>query len=200
MSCEKTHVKQEHILEAAIRRFSHFGIHKTTMAEIADDLAVSKAALFYYYADKPSLIKAVEKKIVDEYIQALDQELGHTATVEAALIKLIDVQHKFLEKYHRLQLQAEQAETLLARRVVTEARQKLRERELALLTRLFQKGVETKELAPLDIPKTTALLLDTLSAFTQSFCGKALPQPGDFSKNAQKQKAIMRIVYKGLKK
>lgn len=200
MSCEKIHVKQEPILEAAIRRFSHFGIHKTTMAEIAEDLAVSKAALFYYYADKPTLIKAVEKKIVDEYIEALDQDLGHAATIEAALIKLVDVQHRFLEKYHRLQLQAEQADTLLVSRVVTEARKKLRERESALLTRLFQKGVETQELAPLDIPKTTALLLDTLSAFTQSFCGKALPQPGDFSKNAQKQKAIMQLVYKGLKK
>ncbi len=200
MSADKTAVKQEHILETAIRRFSHFGIQKTTMAEIAEDLAVSKPALFYYYADKPTLIKAVEKKIVTEYIEALNEELGPCATVETALIKLIDVKHRFLEKYHRLQLQAEQAETLPTRPVITAARQKLREQESALLTRLFQKGVDTKELAPLDIPKTTGLLLDTLSAFTQSFCSKALPQPGDFTKNAQKQKAIMRIVYKGLTK
>ncbi len=37
--------KLDAIIEAAIRRFSHFGIQKTNMTEIADDVALSKQAL-----------------------------------------------------------------------------------------------------------------------------------------------------------
>ena len=52
--------RREHILEAAVRRFAHFGVQKTTMTEIADDLGMSKEALFYYCTDKHSVTRAVE--------------------------------------------------------------------------------------------------------------------------------------------
>ena len=61
-------IKLDHILEAAIKRFSHFGVNKTTMTEIADDLAISKPALFYYFQDKNSLIAAVAEKLRDEFL------------------------------------------------------------------------------------------------------------------------------------
>ena len=41
--------KRSRILEVAKRRFSHYGLAKTTMAEIAKDLAFSKALLYYYF-------------------------------------------------------------------------------------------------------------------------------------------------------
>jgi TetR/AcrR family transcriptional repressor of mexJK operon len=42
-------VKRIKILEAATRRFAHFGMAKTTMSEIAKDLNFSKALLYYYF-------------------------------------------------------------------------------------------------------------------------------------------------------
>lgn len=44
--------KREQIIEGAIKRFSHFGINKTTMNDIAEDLAVSKPSLYYYFPIK----------------------------------------------------------------------------------------------------------------------------------------------------
>ncbi|HEU4470022.1 MAG TPA: TetR family transcriptional regulator, partial [Flavisolibacter sp.] len=64
-------MKQEHIVEAAIRRFSHFGIAKTTMTEIADDLSLSKQSLFYYFPDKQSLVLAVREKLTENYLAVL---------------------------------------------------------------------------------------------------------------------------------
>ena len=57
--------KQEAIIEAAIKRFAHFGVSKTTMAEIAADLSFSKASLYYYFPDKLNLFAAVFKTITD---------------------------------------------------------------------------------------------------------------------------------------
>ncbi|MGI8637960.1 MAG: TetR/AcrR family transcriptional regulator, partial [Segetibacter sp.] len=39
--------KRDVIIQAAQKRFSHFGVDKTTMNEIADDLSISKASLYY---------------------------------------------------------------------------------------------------------------------------------------------------------
>ena len=49
-------VKKEKILEAAHHRFLHFGYSKTTMNEIAGDLSMSKALLYYYFPEKASFM------------------------------------------------------------------------------------------------------------------------------------------------
>lgn len=43
------------IIEAALKRFAHYGLSKTTMTEIAKDISFSKALLYYYFPDKLSL-------------------------------------------------------------------------------------------------------------------------------------------------
>ena len=63
--------KREVILEKAILRFSHFGIQKTTMNEIADDLSMSKPSMYYYFPDKSALILAVVERIIAEYQERL---------------------------------------------------------------------------------------------------------------------------------
>ena len=79
----EANVKQELIVDAAIRRFSHFGIAKTTLTEVAEDMAVSKQALSYYFADKQSLVNAVIEKITIEYGDRLRTEMGKAARKRA---------------------------------------------------------------------------------------------------------------------
>ncbi|HEY4784669.1 MAG TPA: helix-turn-helix domain-containing protein, partial [Bacteroidales bacterium] len=50
--------KLEVILKAAQKRFGLYGLEKTTMKEIASDMGMSKAALYYYFPDKEGLFKA----------------------------------------------------------------------------------------------------------------------------------------------
>ena len=62
-------LKRTRILEAATRRFAHFGMAKTTMSEIATDLNFSKALLYYYFPDKNSLYSAVFEYVIDKMVQ-----------------------------------------------------------------------------------------------------------------------------------
>ncbi|RYF88533.1 MAG: TetR/AcrR family transcriptional regulator, partial [Chitinophagaceae bacterium] len=55
---ETTVSKQDQIVEAALRRFSHFGIAKTSFTEVAEDLGLSKQALSHYFNDKQGLVQA----------------------------------------------------------------------------------------------------------------------------------------------
>ncbi|RYF85800.1 MAG: TetR family transcriptional regulator, partial [Chitinophagaceae bacterium] len=80
----EVNVKQEQIVEAAIRRFSHFGIAKTTLTEVADDLTVTKQVLSYYFPDKQSLVNAVVEKLTMEYGALLKAEMEKSSSVEEA--------------------------------------------------------------------------------------------------------------------
>ena len=103
-------VKQDQIVESAIRRFSHFGIAKTTLLEIAEDMSVSKQALSYYFPDKQSLVNAVIQRLIMDYSESLKTEIEQSPTVEEALLKLTEVKGIFFEKYFMMAIQAEHLE------------------------------------------------------------------------------------------
>ncbi|UKJ09036.1 TetR/AcrR family transcriptional regulator [Solitalea lacus] len=91
--------KQDLIVEAALKRFAHYGPAKTTMNEIADDLRLSKALIYYYFPDKASLFTAVLEKILDDYFLEISCEANHAKSVEIALMNLNEVRHEFFTRY-----------------------------------------------------------------------------------------------------
>jgi TetR/AcrR family transcriptional repressor of mexJK operon len=89
-------IKREKILEAAYQRFLHYGYSKTTMNEIAGDLSLSKALLYYYFPDKSQLYIAVMRKLAGEYIENLQTTLNASANLREAFVSQIDIQHNFI--------------------------------------------------------------------------------------------------------
>jgi TetR/AcrR family transcriptional repressor of mexJK operon len=67
--------KADLILSAAQRLFGLFGAEKTSMREIADDLHMSKASLYYYFPDKENLYKAVIEKEQAEFLDTLEKDI-----------------------------------------------------------------------------------------------------------------------------
>ena len=193
--------KHEHILEAAIKRFAHFGIQKTTLTEIADDVAITKQALFYYFPDKPSLIAAVEEKIVTEYIQQAEQHFAQSSNVEEAMVKLLGVRKKLMEDYYMLVVALINSGSPAVHQNIEQVRIKMTAKEQTLVTALLQRGVDEGELKTLHAAKTAAILLETLAAFAQcAIEGVSIPDPKMFSSLYQKQKEVLHLFYNGLKK
>jgi TetR/AcrR family transcriptional regulator len=89
--------KQEQIIRAALKRFSHFGIAKTTLTEVAEDLALSKQTLSYYFHDKQSLVRAVIEKLSTDYAKKLAEQIDASVSVEEGLVKLTEVKANFFE-------------------------------------------------------------------------------------------------------
>lgn len=96
--------KREQIVAGALRRFMHYGINKTTMNEIADDLSMSKPSLYYYFPDKSALVLAVAEKIIGEYWQAAEGIFKEELDFEKSMLGLIDFKYEFLKKYFMLHL------------------------------------------------------------------------------------------------
>lgn len=195
----ESNVKQEQIVDAALRRFSHFGIAKTTLTEVADDLSLSKQVLSYYFHDKQSLVNAVIDKLKEEYIQQLKADMESSRSVEEGLLKLIEVKGDFFEKYFMLVIGMDHLE-LARNAAVLNWRQRLASKELELVTTLFENGVQTGELRPLDAKKTGELLLETLYAFSRCVKDRgALPDADAFREVMTKQREVIKLFYQGLK-
>jgi len=198
MKTEPT-VRKDQIIEAAIKRFAHFGIAKTSLTEVADDLGVAKQTLSYYFSDKKALVTAVVDKLGEEYEEKLHAEIDQADTVEKALLKLTEVKSWFFEKYFMLLTQENHMELATAG-VLPGRRNKLMNRELALMKALLDQGVSKGELRPMDSAKKASLLLETLYAFARCVKDKsALPDKEAFQQVLTRQKEVTRIFYDSLK-
>jgi AcrR family transcriptional regulator len=71
---------RERILAAAARRFVASGYHGISMREIADDVGVSKAALYYHFRDKEALFLAILDGAVDRMGTLLDAAARESST------------------------------------------------------------------------------------------------------------------------
>lgn len=89
-------IKREKILEASYQRFLHYGYSKTTMNEIASDLSLSKALLYYYFPDKSQLYVAVMRKLANEYLQYIENKINTFNDLKKAFVFQVDSQHNFL--------------------------------------------------------------------------------------------------------
>ncbi len=71
LSCEKEII----ILDAAQKRFAVYGFAKVTMDEIAADVGMGKASLYYYFPTKDHLFRSVIAREQREFMDRLDQML-----------------------------------------------------------------------------------------------------------------------------
>lgn len=89
-------IKREKILDAAHQRFLHYGYSKTTMNEIAGDLSMSKALLYYYFPDKSELYMAVMRKLANDYLQLLEDNVDNFNDLRAAFLFQVNTHHNFI--------------------------------------------------------------------------------------------------------
>ncbi|HUN67103.1 MAG TPA: TetR/AcrR family transcriptional regulator [Bacteroidota bacterium] len=66
------HSTRKQILESALRQFGHFGFSKVTMNDIAAEIGMGKATLYYYFPTKEELFQAVLENEHRQFICSLE--------------------------------------------------------------------------------------------------------------------------------
>lgn len=161
--------KQEAIITAAIKRFAHFGVAKTTMAEIAADLSISKASLYYYFPDKLNLYAAVLQTITESGAQTDDEELRKRTDPFKAVAFFLEKRTDFIIKYHNI---IEYVRTFSTVNIPPELQPvfaHLKKKELQRLTTIIESGVTAGIFKLADPKKTAELFFDFLEGFRYSF-------------------------------
>lgn len=94
--------KREVIIEASVKRFAQYGLAKTTMTEIASDLSLSKALLYYYFPDKINLYAEVLVHIIRAIGEQIQSELATISDSKEALDCYLTLRHEYLKKYYNV--------------------------------------------------------------------------------------------------
>ena len=134
--------KVDFILKAAQKRLGLYGYEKTTMQEIATDIAMSKAALYYYYPDKESLFKAVIENEQKEFFLQIEQRIAELTDADTMIMELVDLRHTLFRKFLNLS-KFRLNENPIVKPLLNDLYNRMRELETETLTTIFKKGKET---------------------------------------------------------
>ncbi|WP_134090716.1 TetR/AcrR family transcriptional regulator [Olivibacter sp. XZL3] len=194
--------KRALIIETATKRFAHFGIAKTTMTEIAKDLSLSKALLYYYFPDKISLYAAVLEHIAKKMFSKIKQGLQDMDNSEEAVLHLIDMRLAFTMKYYNLFDQGlnslNEMPDELARVI-----QLVSDLEIKILADIFKKANERGEILTEDPTQAAEIFLNAMIGMR--FCVLKdkkvmfIPTKEEFDEISKMQKKLAIIFLNGLR-
>ena len=163
---EKTD-KRELIIETAQKRFGLYGIEKTSMREIANDLNMTKGSLYYYFSGKENLYNAVIKKEQNEFLVKLNED-EKNATNNTDYLKIYAV--KRLSYFRTLLNLSRIKQEFLAdiRPLIDQSLKDFREKEKNMIIQVFERGNSNGEFKISDPAGTALLFLDLLRGLRNS--------------------------------
>ncbi|HEU4470023.1 MAG TPA: TetR/AcrR family transcriptional regulator [Flavisolibacter sp.] len=193
--------KRDAIVEAAIRRFAHFGVAKTTMSEIATDLALSKASLYYYFPDKLSLYAAVLQRIAEAGEKNDDEALAKEKDPLKAILFFLEKRTEFIIKYHNI---LEFLKTFTSNNIPKELEpvfSYLKKRELQRITAVIESGLRQGHFTTRDPRRSAELYYDFLEGFRFAFFTRNpnfFPDKKQFQAILKREKEFTVIFFNGL--
>ncbi|HKI78030.1 MAG TPA: TetR/AcrR family transcriptional regulator [Ignavibacteriaceae bacterium] len=144
MGTEKTKIKETGIIKAARQRFAHYGYSKVTMDEIAADVELGKASLYYYFPTKENLFQEVILQEQDEFAEEIEKILQNETCAEDKLLQYVDQRLKYFKKL--VNLGALSFYSFIEKKShFKQYYKKFEERELQLLAKIFEEGRSKKE-------------------------------------------------------
>jgi AcrR family transcriptional regulator len=153
--------KVQMIIEVAQKRFGLFGVEKTAMHEIANDLKLSKASLYYYFPDKESLYRAVVEKEQNEFIAKISNKILSIKEPEQLLREYAKSRLSYFRTLLNLsRLRLEVYSDL--KPGFRETIQMFKEKEKEIIKRIFDNGIRSGIFFINDTDQTASLFLDLL--------------------------------------
>jgi AcrR family transcriptional regulator len=193
--------KAQLIIEASQKRFGIFGLEKTSMQEIADDLNLSKASLYYYFPDKESLYKAVVEKEQGEFLSNISKRISSFNEPEQLLLEYANarlIYFRTLLNLSRLRLEA----FSYLKPAFRETIQRFKEKEKEIIKRIIENGVHNGIFYIDDTDKTADLFLDLLKGLRVTLVNEKktlIIEEEEFVQLHEKTISLASIFIKGLK-
>jgi TetR/AcrR family transcriptional regulator len=97
-----TRDKEELILRAAQGRFAAYGYSKVTMDEIAEDIGMAKASLYYYFPTKETIFRSVVLHEQEEFLSRMHAIIEDKLSAGEKFLKYIRLRIKLTEQLSNL--------------------------------------------------------------------------------------------------
>jgi len=189
------------ILSVAQKRFGLYGLEKTTMKEIAADLGMSKAALYYYFPDKEGLFKAVIEMEQDEFFKVVEQFKQTITEPDEMLREYIRIRFQYFKTLFNLsRLRIEEFNTI--KPMLTDTLSIFRQKEESIISEFITAGNQ-QGIFHADNPKENAsLFMDIIKGLRMQYLHKKelfYIEPDEYDELEKKYAAFTDLFIKGLK-
>jgi AcrR family transcriptional regulator len=154
MNCDP---RRKQILDAALRRFDHYGYRKTTMAEIAREAGVSVGALYLFFKSKEEILLANAELRYCQYMAAMREVLSRPLSPPD---KLEEVGRVRVLHLNRLCTSSPHAGDLvrLLREKFHDHHRGLLQQEVRILEEVLREGVDAGVFDVEDIPSAASCI------------------------------------------
>jgi len=181
------------IIEAAVRRFSHYGFSKTTMAEIAADCDMSVGNLYRFFKNKADIAVAGARACMVEKAEAGEMAASRADTSMQAIrhycLARLRFLHHFVSEtphmYELVQLITDKHRDVL---------QHFEDRAAEAIEHMLLAGIEGGEFRRCDAAAVAAVIYNATSKYNMPLCMDA-PLPELESELA----SVLDLVEAGLK-
>ena len=130
------------ILAAALKRFLHYGLKKTSMQEVASDAGVAVGTLYLYFADKDALVAGCAVRFAEEHRQQAEELLGEKLRADRKLVHYVKQRYAIWQEVGlRAPGALELAEAVL--RLTPEKTQEFAEEFAKNLARILSEGAKS---------------------------------------------------------
>lgn len=166
--------KRARIIDAARKRFRHYGIKKTTMQEIAQDAGVAVGTLYLYFKNKDDLVVAGAEEFVARHRRQAEQIIASDAPAADRLRQYLVARFRAAAETRRVRYAAE-----LARAVLRLKPDRLHEEAMMMwehLVRLLRLGVQAGDFRIDDPERDARVLLYSVAIFYPNALNE-LPTP-----------------------
>jgi len=153
--------KENLILDAAQRRFAVYGLNKVTMDEIAADLGMGKASLYYYFATKEDLFRGVIEREQQVLLRSLQEILAMDVPAGEKLKRYVDQRLRYFDELVNLRL-LNWHSWLSTRAVFRDLFESFAAQEQKVLTEILRGGKKSGEFGMGSPEATAAMLLHAL--------------------------------------
>jgi len=188
------------IIEAALKRFAHYGLSKTTMSEIAKDISLSKALLYYYFPDKISLYVSTMEFLMDKISRETVKSIDKTTSSTEAVLKLLQKRQSYIQKYYNLF----ESSLTIGNDLPNDLYDKFAKAkafEKIIINSLLTRGIANKELAMDDPKLATDIFVDAIAGIHFNILAKdksIFPGKDQFKEIFHKEKIFADIFMAGL--
>ena len=192
--------KRNNILEIAQKRFGMYGLAKTTMQEIANDLGMSKGSLYYYFPDKERLYAAVLEKEQNVFLQLVNEKILKFNEPESMLMEYLAVRLNLFRAFLNLS-RFRLSEFHGMKPILDSMMDAFRDKEKEVIKKILHEGTSRNIFTVIDPDYTAALYLTLLRGlFHMGVKNKDLfyLEQDEFSSLQKEAKSFTEIFIKGI--
>jgi AcrR family transcriptional regulator len=190
--------RRKQILSAARRVFAKRGFHESTLAEIAKEAHLGKATLYWYFADKAKLLRALFEDVINEQLRAVEQIIHDVPDCRSRLeaIALRQFEH-FVKNQYVLRISSSEA-GFAADQMKRELKSFLMSKYgiyVGLVESVFVSGMRKKEIRNIDAEQMSHLFISMLHSIAWSWhVSGAKPRP------KKEARQVCDMIFEGLRK